>query len=93
MTTSLTLIDLIALIAAVILPLFNIPLILRMVKRKSSADISLCWVLGVWTCIILMAPSGFQSEDTVWRVFNYGNVGLFTAVVFVTLKYRKNHDN
>jgi uncharacterized protein with PQ loop repeat len=57
----------IAFCAAIILPLFNIPLIMKIIQRKSSADISLCWVLGVWICILLMAPSGFRSEDTVWR--------------------------
>ena len=84
----LALTDKIAFVAAIILPLFNIPLIMRMIKRKSSQDLSLCWVLGVWTCIILMAPSAFRSEDPVWRVFNYANITLFSAVVFVTLKYR-----
>ena len=85
----LTLIDKIAFCAAIILPLFNIPLIIKMVQRKSSQDISLCWVLGVWICILLMAPSGFRSEDVVWRTFNYFNVVLFTMVVVATLRYRK----
>lgn len=85
----LSFIDKIAFVAGIALPLFNIPLIIRMVKRKSSKDISLCWVFGVWACILLMAPSAFQSEDIVWRVFNYNNVLLFTAVVFTTIKYRK----
>ena len=83
------LIDQVALVAGVILPLFNIPLIRRIIKRKSSQDLSLCWVLGVWTCIVLMAPSGVRSEDIVWRVFNYVNVVLFTFVMIVTVKYRK----
>ena len=85
----LSLIDKIAFVAAIVLPLFNIPLIMRIVKRKSSKDISLWWVYGVWTCILLMASSSFQSEDVVWRFFNYNNVLFFTAVVFVTIKYRK----
>lgn len=85
----LSLIDKIAFVAAIVLPLFNIPLIIRIVQRKSSKDISLWWVYGVWTCILLMAPSSFQSEDIVWRFFNYNNVFFFTAVVFVTFKYRK----
>ena len=85
----LTIIDKIAFCAAIILPLFNIPLIIKMVQRKSSQDISLCWVLGVWICILLMAPSGFRSEDVVWRTFNYFNVALFTMVVVATLRYRK----
>jgi len=81
--------DKIAFIAAIVLPLFNIPLIAKVVRRKSSRDISLCWVLGVWICIILMAPSGFRSEDVVWRTFNYFNLVLFTGVAFVTVRYRK----
>lgn len=86
-----SLINSIGIVAAVVLPLFNIPLIFKIVQRKSSRDISLCWALGVWVCIVLMAPSGFTSEDVVWRTFNYMNIVLFTGVVFTTLKYRDGH--
>jgi uncharacterized protein with PQ loop repeat len=81
-------IDKIALVAGVVLPLFNIPLIVKIIKRRSSRDISLIWVFGVWSCILLMAPSGFQSEDIVWRIFNYVNVTLFTLVVIFVVRYR-----
>lgn len=74
---------------AIILPLFNIPLIIRIIKRRSSEDISLIWALGVWGCIVLMAPSGFLSEDIVWKTFNITNLLLFSVVAFVTVKYRK----
>jgi uncharacterized protein with PQ loop repeat len=84
--------DKVAFCAAIVLPLFNIPLITKVIRRKSSADISLCWVLGVWVCILLMAPSGFRSEDAVWRTFNYFNVVLFTAVALVTIRYRRGRD-
>ena len=83
----------IALIAALILPLWNIPLIVRVIKRKSSADISIYWVLGVWVCFLLMAPQAFSSSDIVWRTFNIVNLILFTAVVIVVLLYRKNKRN
>ena len=76
----------IALIAAIILPLWDIPLIVRVVKRKSSADISVPWALGIWICFLLMAPEGLRSPDLVWRAFNIVNLILFTAVV---LWYRK----
>ncbi len=68
------------LIAAIILPFWNIPLILKIIKRKSSRDISLAWAVGVWVCVVLMAPSGFKSQDIVWRTYNIFNVILFTAV-------------
>lgn len=79
----------IALIAAIVLPLWNIPLIVRIVKRKSSRDISIYWALGVWTCFLLMAPEAFRSPDLVWRTFNVVNLILFTAVVIAVLVYRR----
>ncbi|HPB68063.1 MAG TPA: hypothetical protein PLT76_05870 [Candidatus Omnitrophota bacterium] len=78
----------VGLVAAVALPLWNIPLILKIIRRQSSRDISLAWALGVWVCIVVMAPSGFRSADIVWRTFNIINFVLFTCVVIVTLKYR-----
>ena len=77
------------LFAAVVLPLWNIPLILRMIQRKSSRDISLWWALGVWVCLLLMAPSGFSSADIVWKVFNIMNLILFSFVAVCVVLYRK----
>lgn len=79
----------IALIAAIVLPLWNIPLIIRIIKRKSSDDISMHWALGVWICFLLMAPAAFRSPDIVWRAFNIMNLIFFTTVVIVVLVYRK----
>ncbi len=79
----------IAFVAAIILPLWNIPLIVRVIKRKSSKDISIYWALGVWICFLLMAPEAFTSPDPVWRAFNIMNLILFTAVVITVLAYRK----
>jgi uncharacterized protein with PQ loop repeat len=85
----MTAIEIVGQVAAIAMPLFNIPLIVKIVKRKSSEDISMAWVIGVWVCTILMAPSGFTSEDQVWRSFNIVNLVLFTAVVVAVFKYRK----
>lgn len=79
----------IALVAAIILPLWNMPLIIRIIRRKSSKDISIYWALGVWVCLALMAPAGFISKDIVWRVFNIINFILFSFVVVSVLAYRK----
>ena len=78
----------IALIAAIVLPLWNIPLIVRVIRRKSSSDMSISWALGVWICFLLMSPEAFRSPDIVWRAFNIMNLILFTAVVVVVLRYR-----
>jgi uncharacterized protein with PQ loop repeat len=78
-----------ALVAGIILPFWNIPLVLRVIKRRSSEDISISWALGVWICMLLMAPSAFVSEDIVWRIFNIINTVIFSIVVIIVLKYRK----
>ncbi len=83
----------IAIIAAVILPLWNIPLIVRMVKRKSSQDISIFWAAGVWVCLVLMAPAGFNSVDIVWRVFSIINFIFFSAVMLTVMIYRKGKNH
>lgn len=78
----------IGLIAAVLMPLWNIPLIVRIEKRKSSRDISVSWALGVLACILLMLPASLISPDPVLRVFGVANAILFTAVVIQILRYR-----
>ncbi len=78
-----------AMVAAVILPLFNFPLIIRIFKRKSSDDISLYWAIGVWTCFLIMAPTGFTSKDMVWRLFNIVNFICFSMVTATVLYFRK----
>ena len=79
-----------SLIASVILPLFNIPLIVKIIQRKSSKDISLVWAVGVWICIVIMFPSGLRSQDIVWKSFNIVNIIMFTGVFIAVLRYRKS---
>lgn len=74
--------------SAIALPLFNIPLILRLLQRKSSADFSLSWAIGVWICIVLMTPQALRSQDAAFRAYGVVNLVFFTAVVFFILKYR-----
>ncbi len=75
-------------IAAVALPLWNIPLIVRIRQRKSSKDISLAWALGVFGCLVAMLPSGLISADPVFKTFTVVNLILFSAVVIQVLRYR-----
>jgi len=75
-------------IAGITMPLFNIPLIYKIWKRKSSSDISLTWALGVWSTIVIMTPSALLSADPVFRIFGIANAFLFTLVVIFVLKYR-----
>lgn len=81
----------ISFIAAVVLPFWNLPLILRVIKRRSSQDISIFWAAGVWICLLLMAPSGFVSQDMLWRVFSMINFISFTFVFGVVLIYRRKN--
>ena len=78
----------VGLIAGIVLPLWNIPLIIKIGKRRSSKDISLLWILGVYGCLILMFPSGLLSVDPVYKSFTVVNTVFFTAVVIQVLRFR-----
>ena len=82
-------IERIGMVSAIALPLFNIPLILRLVQRKSSNDFSLSWALGVWVCIGLMTPQALRSSDMTFRAFGLFNFLFFSVVAFLVLKYRR----
>ena len=82
----------IGLIAGIMLPLWNIPLIWRMEKRKSSQDVSLWWVIGVWVCMIFMLPSAFVSEDLVYRSYSLVNIIFFTIVMVEVVRFRKSKE-
>jgi hypothetical protein len=88
MSKQATLKDKVALIAAVTLPFWNIPLIWRIVERHSSQDISLAWCLGVFVCIVAMAPQGLTSKDKIWRLFNMANLFWFSLVTVIVVYYR-----
>jgi uncharacterized protein with PQ loop repeat len=75
--------------AAIIMPLWDIPLIMRIISRKSSQDISLGWIVGLWSSSVLMAPSSFITGDKIAMGFNTVNVTLLTAVLIAVFKYRK----
>jgi uncharacterized protein with PQ loop repeat len=80
-------IQVIGMLSGIIMPLFNIPLILRIIRRRSSGDISLVWVIGVWSCVISMLPSSLQSPDPVLVVFGIINSLFFSAVFFTVLYF------
>ncbi len=84
----MSLIQWIGMIAAAVMPLWNIPLIMKIYKRKSAGDISLIWVTGVWFCVVLMVPSSIVSTDMVLKIFGISNSILFTFVFLTVLKYR-----
>ncbi len=75
--------------ASIIMPLFNIPLVLKIWRRRSSSDISLTWTLGIWGSILFMTPATLVSSDPVFRIFGIMNLVLFSTVAFSVLKFRK----
>ena len=84
-----SLIQKIGLVAGVALPLFNIPLILRLWKRKCSDDFSISWAVGVWVCIVLMTPASLISKDVAFKAYGVVNIIFFTVVAFLVVKYQR----
>ncbi len=82
-------IQVIGILASATLPFFNIPLLARILKRKSAEDFSLSWAVGVWVCIVLMTPQAVRSSDVAFRIFGVVNLIFFSAVTFFILKYKK----
>jgi FtsH-binding integral membrane protein len=70
------------------MPVWNIPLIVKIIRRRSSHDLSLSWLWGVWGCMLLMIPWAFLTKDTVLRAYSFVNFVLFSGVVAVVMKYR-----
>ena len=77
-----------ALVASVVMPLWNIPLIVKVFKRKSSDDLSLFWLWGVWACMLLMLPWAMVTHELVLKVFSFVNFVLFSGVVVAVMKHR-----
>ena len=74
--------------AGFILPLFNIPLILKIRRNKSSKDISYAWAVGVWVCVVLMFPQTLLSPDLSFRIFGLMNLFLFSVAFYYIRRYR-----
>ena len=88
MLISPTYVQTVGLIGAIVLPFWNIPLIVKIGRRRSSKDISLSWTVGVFVCLWLMLPAGLASPDVVFRFFAVVNVVCFSGVVLQVLRYR-----
>ena len=73
-------------VSGILMPFFNIPLIVRVIRRRSSADISLVWAVGVWICAMGLLPSSLQSPVPVLLAFGVVNAIFFTGV-FVSVLY------
>jgi len=83
------LVQILGFFSSIALPFFNIPLMIRLVKRRSSEDLSLVWVLGVFFCLVGMLPAGFQSSDPIFRIFSFLNWFFFSGVTFLTLYFKR----
>ena len=81
-------ITLLGLVASIVLPFFNIPLMIRMFQRKSSEDLSLTWVIGVFVCILATVPAALRSPDIIFKIYQIVNVIFFSGVVGFAVYYR-----
>lgn len=73
-------------VSGIMMPFFNLPLMLRIIRRRSSQDISLVWVVGVWFCVMGLLPSSLQSPDPILLAFGVVNALFFTGV-FLSVLY------
>ena len=78
----------IGMIAAVAMPLWNIPLILTIQRRKSSKDLSALWAGGVFGCILLMLPAALVSPDRIFKAYSVMNTVFFGLVFAQVMRYR-----
>jgi uncharacterized protein with PQ loop repeat len=76
-------------VAGALMPMFNIPLIMKIRARKSAKDISLAWAWGIWICIVLQTPAALMSSDIAFKSFGFTNIFLFSGVMFCVLKFHK----
>jgi uncharacterized protein with PQ loop repeat len=56
-------------VIGIIMPFLMFLLIVRIIRRRSSQDISLVWVVGAWICVTGMLPQRLQSPDPVLLTF------------------------
>ena len=82
-------IKVVGVVASVILPLFNTPLILKIRKTGSSKDYSLTWTFGIMGCTLLMLPAVLSTHDIVFKAFGIINLVTFSTVMFYILKYHR----
>ena len=87
--TSSELVRWVGMVSAVTLPFWNIPLVWRIQKTRSSRDISLAWALGIWFCLVGMLPSGLLSADAIFKIFSVINLLFFSAVLFQVVRFRR----
>lgn len=78
----------IGMVAGLILPLFNLPLVFKIYRTKSAKDFSLIWGVGIWICLLLMLPQVILTPDLSFRVFGLANFAFFTLVLIAVLRYR-----
>ena len=76
------------LVASIILPFFNLPLMIRIIRRRSADDVSLVWVIGVYVCFLIMLPAGLTTSDPVFKGFTIANLIFFSGVFFSVVYFR-----
>jgi hypothetical protein len=81
--------NILGMVGAIGMPIFNIPFMIRVIRRRSAKDISLGWLFGIWGCIMLMLPSSLVSPDPVLRAFGACNAVMFSCVVVVVMYFRQ----
>lgn len=81
-------IGIIGIVGSILMPLFNIPMIVRIIRRKSSQDFSLVGAAGLFSCMLLMLPQALRSEEISFKLLNFISVIVFGILIVSIIRYR-----
>lgn len=62
-------------------------MIVRIIRRRSSEDISLVWTVGIWLCIMGMLPDSLVSGDIVLKLLEILSAVFFSGVLVTVLYF------
>lgn len=77
-------------ICSMIVPVFHIPLIMKLVRKKSSQEWSLLSVIGFWIATLGIQPWALMTDDRALTILNTLSLMFISVELVLVIKYRRN---
>ncbi len=74
--------------SSMVVPLFHIPLILKLYKKKSSQEWSVISVCGFWISTLGIQPWAMMTSDKALTILNSLSLLFISVEVVLVLRYR-----